>query len=422
LLGISTPAYYLIEILDSTQLRPGGGFIEDYGFATLIGGRLSAAHITDANLLDTHFAATGQTLPLPPAYRWFDSASSSWGLRDSNLDADFPTAAGYAEQNFNREGGRVALQGVMAITPTFIAHALAITGPIAIPELHETVTAHNLLDRIYYYERGPGQQSSSILLSPGGPSEASRYFTELLAQRFLARIHQLRFSDVPELLQLLSSSLRTKDVQIYFNASQAENLLQFYHLDAAIPASAGDNFLVVDANVAADNADQFITSTLDDHITLDSSGNATHHTIIRYAWLKNGDSYGSPLFRDYVRIYVPPGSSLQEQQGWQPRGNSKAFNHEVWAGFFTLSYGQTDTITLNWTEKGIAKKDAAGWHYQYLVQRQAGSNWMLNVQVTLPSCVVKTHTPGGHISQNRQTITFTQALTEDTNLGLDYSC
>src|SRR6266581_3219819 len=87
LLGISTPAYYLIEILDSTQLRPGGGFIEDYGFATLIGGRLSAAHITDANLLDATFTQSGQTLSLPPGYRWFNQVTNSWSLHDSNLDA-----------------------------------------------------------------------------------------------------------------------------------------------------------------------------------------------------------------------------------------------------------------------------------------------------------------------------------------------
>ena len=37
--------------------------------------------------------------------------------------------------------------------------------------------------------------------------------------------------------------------------------------------------------------------------------------------------------------------------------------------------GQTITITLTWTEKGVAKKNAAGWHYQYLVQRQAGVTW-----------------------------------------------
>src|SRR6266852_238958 len=412
LLGISAPAYYLVEILDSTQLRPGGGVIKDYGFATIIGGRLSAAHITDVNLLDTHFIATGQTLPLPSAYRWFDLASSSWTFRDSNLDADFPTAAGYAERNYSSEGGRVALQGVIAITPTLMEHALAITGPIDVPELHETVTAGNLLDRIHYYELGPGSKHGST----------SSTFTELLAQDFLTRVHQLPSSVSLKLLQLVGSSLRTKDLQIYFNASPAENMLQLNHVDAAIQTSLGDNFLVVDANIAADNANQFITSTLDDRVTIDGSGNATHHATIRYAWLKNGDVYGSPLYRDYVRIYVPPGSSLQEQQGWQPLGTNQAFDREVWAGSFTLAYGQTDTITLTWTEKGIAKKDAAGWHYQYLIQRQAGTQWMLNVQVTLPSCVVRTQTSGGLISHNGQITTLTRSLTGDMNLGVDYSC
>ncbi len=421
LLGMSTPAYYLVEILDSTQLRPGGGVIKDYGFATLIGGRLSAAHITDVNLLDTRFTATGQTLSYPPAYRWFNIASSSWNLRDSNLDSDFPTAAGYAEQNYNREGGQAALQGVIAITPTLMKHALAITGPIGVPELHETVTAQNLIDLINYYKLGPGSHGANIL-SPDGHTTVSRYFTELLVQHFIARIHQLPTSILPQLLHLLSSSLRTKDLQIYFNSPPAENLLRFSHVDAAIQAPVGDSLFVVDANIAADNANQFITGALDDRVTIDGSGNATHHTTIGYAWLKNGDVSGSPLYSDYVRVYVPPGSSLQEQQGWQPRGTSAAFGREVWAGSFTLSYGQTRTVTLTWTEKGVAKKDAAGWHYQYLVQRQAGSQWTLNVQVTLPSCVVRTHTSGGLISHNRQTTTLTQFLAEDTNLGIDYSC
>src|SRR5437660_4692871 len=31
ILGIDSPAYYLVEILDSTELRPGGGFIGTYG-------------------------------------------------------------------------------------------------------------------------------------------------------------------------------------------------------------------------------------------------------------------------------------------------------------------------------------------------------------------------------------------------------
>ena len=424
LLGINAPAYYLVEILDSTELRPGGGFIKDYGFATLLGGRMSAAHISDTNLLDNQFSGTGQTIPYPPAYRWFDLTSTShgWNLSDSNLDADFPTAARYAEQNYKLENGKVQIQGVIAITTALMQRALAITGPISVPEFHQTVTAQNLIELIQYYQLGPGSHGASII-SPGSNAHASRYFTELLAQDFLARIHQTRASVVPKLIQMLVSSLRTKDLQIAFDASSpAEKLLHLSRKDAAINAPTGDSFFVVDANTAADTANQYITNTLDDQVTIDDSGNATHHTTIHYAWLKNGKVFGSSVYSDYVRVYVPPGSSLREQEGWQQAASSEAFGREVWAGSFTLSYGQTNTVILTWTEKGVAKKDAAGWHYQYLIQRQAGVSWTLNLQITLPACAVKTRTSGGLVSRTGQITTLTKSLTEDTNLGIDYSC
>jgi hypothetical protein len=91
-------------------------------------------------------------------YSWFDIAPTSWSLGDSNLDADFPTNAKNAQQNYKKEGGTTPVQGVIAITPLLIQHALTITGPIAVPEYHETVTAQNLLDRIQYYQVGPGRQ------------------------------------------------------------------------------------------------------------------------------------------------------------------------------------------------------------------------------------------------------------------------
>jgi hypothetical protein len=421
LLGINAPANYLVELLDSTELRPTGGFIGNYGFATLSEGRLSAANITDVYLLDNPFVAAGHTLSFPAAYSWFDLARRSWSFRDSNLDADFPTTARYAEQNYSREGGTIAVQGVMAITPAFIERALAITGPISVPEYNEVVTAQNLIDRIHYYELGAGRQGGNVP-SPDGRSSIDKRFTALLAERFLARIRQFPSSVLSQLLPMFVSSLRSKDLQIYFNSSPAENLLRLAQVDGTIQTPTGDSFFVVDTNIAVDKANQFITSTLDDRVSIDGDGNATHTTTIRYAWLTNGNVYGSALYRDYVRIYIPPGSTLQKQQGWQSRGTSEAFGREVWAGFYTLSYGQTRTITLSWTERGAAKKDAAGWHYQYLIQRQAGSRWMLNVQVTLPSCVVRTNASGGLRFHSRQIATLTQSLTEDVNLGIDYSC
>jgi hypothetical protein len=424
LLGIGTPANYLIEVVDSTELRPGGGFIGNYGIATLSEGRLSEAHITDVDLLDKPFELAGHVIPYPAAYTWFDLAPGSWSFRDSNLDADFPTAARYGEQTYIQEGGNVPVQGVIAITPALIEHALAITGPIAVPEYKETVTASNLIARIHFHQLGgrAAGAGSELIPSPDGNSSLRKRFTALLAEHFLSRAHQLSSAELSKFLFLMVNEVRSKDIQIYFNSSIAENLLHRFHLDAAIQSPVGDSLFVVDANIAANKANGFIVNTLDDQVTIDSQGNATHHATLRYAWIIAGQNYGNPLYRDFVHVYVPPGSTLLMQDGWQPRGTNNAFNREVWMGFFELSYGQTHTITLEWKVPAAARKDQSGWHYQYVIQRQAGILWKLKLQVSLSPCVAMTNKWRGLVAKEKQEAVLSQTLTQDLNVGVDYTC
>lgn len=425
-LGTGTPTNYLLEILDSTELRPGGGFIGNYGIATLSGGRLTSARITDVDLLDKPFEYAGHVIPYPPAYSWFANylAPASWSLRDSNLDADFPTDARNAEVNFEREGGNVPLQGVIAITPFFIEHVLDITGPIAVPEYNETVTAQNLISLIHFHQLGgrAAGEGSDTIPAPGGHSSQRKRFTELLGEHLLDHVKQFSPGSRTKFVQLAISSLRTKDVQVYFNASGVENALHLLQLDGTIQSPPGDHLFLVDANVAGDKANSFITNTVRDRVTIDKNGDAIHSTSITYAWKLPGKNYGQPLYREYARIYAPPGSSLSQQNGWQPLGTSTAFGSQVWAGFFTLTYGQTRTITLDWTGHGVVKRDARGWHYQYLLQRQAGAQRSLALQVTLPSCASVTSQWGGLGSHGKQEETLTQAFTQDVDTGVDYVC
>ncbi len=276
LLGVGTPTNYLIEVLDSTELRPAGGFIGNYSIATFSGGRLITAHITDVSLLDNPHRFSGHSIPYSSTYAWFNRylADGSWSFRDSNLEADFPTAAYYGELNYMREGGKAPVQGVIAITPALIQQALAITGPINVPEYRETVTAQNLIDRIHYYQLRPGEESD--LITPlDGLSSPRKRFTALLAEHFLAHVRQLPASDFSKLLHLMVNSARSKDLQIYFNSAIAENVLQDLHLNAAIQAPVGDGLFVVDTNVAADKANMLIIDTLYDQVTIDAEGNHT---------------------------------------------------------------------------------------------------------------------------------------------------
>jgi hypothetical protein len=426
MLGISTPANYLIEVLDSTELRPGGGFIGNYGIATFAGGRLTSAHITDVDLLDRPYEMAGHHISYPLPYTWFahDLVPSSWSFRDSNLDADFPTAARYGEETYKEEGGNVPVQGVIAITPALIQQALAITGPIYVPEYKEIVTPQNLISLIHFHQLGGSAagEGSDLIPSPDGHSSLRKRFTELLAEHFFARLQQLSSNAQPKFLQLVASSLRSKDVQVYFNATGAENILQLLDVNATIQSPPGDHLFIVDANISPNKANSFIVTTVNDQVSIDTQGNAHHRTTISYAWILPGQNYGSPTYKDYSRVYAPLGSTLTQQDGWLPQGTSTGFGSEIWAGYFTLVYGHTRTITLQWISHNVAKKEANGWYYQYLLQKQAGTQRTLKVQVQLPACGVITNKSPGLATGISHTVSLVEAWNEDKSISLDYRC
>ena len=426
LLGIGTPAHYLIEVLDSSELRPTGGFIGNYGIATFTGGYLTDTQIRDVVLLDYPFENSGHRIPYPSNYTWFSKylSPNTWRFRDSNLDADFPTAAREGELEYTREGGNVPVQGVIAITPVLIQHMLEMTGPINVPEYNETVTSQNLIALIHYHQLGgeTAGEGSSYIPSPDGLSSMRKHFLALLAEQLQAHVRKFSPTVLPEFFQLLLNSLNTKDIQFYFNASSAENLLQDLHLDGTIQAPPGDSLFIVDTNVSPNKANSFILNTVNDKVTIDAEGNAIHRATITYAWTLPGINYGNALYRDYLRIYVPSGSTLQFQSGWQPLGTSEAFKRSVWTGFFTLTFGQTRTISLQWTVPGAAQKDAQGWHYQDLIQRQAGMQRTLHVETILPPCASVTNKWGGIAIDSKHALLLNQSLAVDMNLGMDYNC
>lgn len=424
LLGMNAPTNYFIEVLDSTELRPGGGFVGNYGIATIERGRLSSANITDVDLLDDPFYWHGGRIPYPSQYQWFSHflAADSWSLRDSNLDADFPMSAHYAEANYRLEGGKGTFQGVIAITPQFIEQALAIIGPISVPEYRQVVTANNLINLIHYYQLGAGTQGTGTVLAADGHSSQRKHFTSLLALHFMERIRQLPSSRWPALARLLLHELQAKDIQLYFNAPAAEQVLHQVQLDSAIQPSPGDGVMLVDANVAGDKANHYIQNVVHDQVTLDAQGNAFHRLTVQYSWTILGNVYGTHLYRDYLRVYVPTGSVLHEQEGWMPLGTSADYGYTVWSGVFVLSFGETHMLNLSWTVPAAAKHTATGWHYRYLVQRQAGivRNWQ--VQFAFPHCARNAHLSSGLQPFAVDMAEWMQPLTQNTLMGVDYSC
>ncbi len=79
-------------------------------------------------------------------------------------------------------------------------------------------------------------------------------------------------------------------------------------------------------------------------------------------------------------------------------------------------------ITADWTDPNVASHDAGGWHDTYLLQKQAGVTYTLDLKVALPSCAHVAAPPSGFKATDAHTLTLAPGpFTSDTNVALDYA-
>jgi hypothetical protein len=125
---------------------------------------------------------------------------------------------------------------------------------------------------------------------------------------------RLRHASTEELLAVareLPHSLRTRDLQVYFTNQQVFDLLIQYGMAGQLDRSGQhDGLYVVQANVSASKASQYVRTSISDMVSLDATGGATHVMHMTLAYTELGPIYGLDTYRDYVRIYVPPSARL----------------------------------------------------------------------------------------------------------------
>ena len=448
LLGVGKPANYLLEVMDSTELRPGGGFIGNFGDVTLSGGRMQGKpQIKDVDLLDQHYKG----ITLPSQFSWFTSGGRVLGFRDSNLDADFPSDAKRAIQIYNYENGSSVLdnnsagpitsfQGVIAVTPQLIEQAMAITGNITLPQYGGlVVTPQNLIDTIHIYQLTPGLGGSDTQIDPSCQSSQRKVFTCYLFKAFLSKLGQASSTNFGKLGKLVENAIHGKDIQIYLANPGAEALLQHHDLASAITApTSGDGLMVVDANVGGIKANNQIQYTWNDRISLDASGDATHHLMLTYDWPNTpyNSYYSFPCmtcslaYQDFLRIYIPKDAThilppdTSELDPFHAPTVTTGFNMTVVEGLLYQPIGTKSTVSLSWTVPHAALRTGGSWLYQYAVEKQAGINTRpVDVSLTLPACARIAGPLQGFTTPTAQSAIYNQsALTSDVTLSLGYTC
>jgi hypothetical protein len=327
LLGVGQTRRFLVQTMDTAELRPGGGFTGDYGVLQISNGRMSPFTLTDVTLLDYAENGTAIGRTAPPGYSWMDFGN--WGVRDSNLSSDFPTTARMTMQLFEQEGGG-PVDGDIALTPAVIAHAMYATGPIKVPGYNVTVTPQNLEYWIHYYQQNPIAISQEKQISGNHSDTGRKAFTGALGQLLLARLRHLSPTKLMGVFKQALKDIQSRDLEIYFTNPTAEGWLAQHDYTGSMSSfSHVDGFDVSQANISISKASQYVHTTIEDDVTLDSSGGATHNLTITLNYQQTGPVYGYDTYADYIRVYAPANATLLYGDGFDtghalctPKGTS----------------------------------------------------------------------------------------------------
>jgi hypothetical protein len=380
-LGLTQQFNILLFNMDTDELRATGGFLGNYAQITLSRGVVtSGIHLHDIYTLDCPNSVC-QKRALPPGYSWFPLAQGEFGLRDSNLNPDFPTAGGLAASLYQQMTGE-RIDVVVAITPAIIEDIMRVTGPLTVPQFHVTVTADTLAATIHYYHQNPSLTTRLGVNYRALGTSAAKAFDVLVSQALMAQVSRLSGSQLGQLGKLLASAFMTKDIQLFVSDTRVEQTLQQAGIAGQVLAPAYDNLMLVDENDGASYANADMRETASDVVALDASGAATHTLTVTYNYVVVKHSYAQQsVYEDFVRVITPGTVGAIKVKGPCALGKTIQSFHAVVGCQLRVNRGQKVTVTFTWTVPNAftAGKPSA---YRLLIQRQAGAQVDTSVKLT----------------------------------------
>lgn len=296
LLGFQRLQTYLVLFQNNFELRPSGGFIGSYGIAKVQNGRLLSFTIHDVYDADGKLATHVEP---PFALRRYMGASH-WFMRDSNYAVDFPTAAAEVAGFLQKETGE-KVDGVITVDMSFLTSLLSATGPLPLPDYHETLTPENA----YLVTENHVEKN----FFPG--STQKKDFLHAVQKAIDQKIasHHVSYAKLPA---LLTQAIAQKHLLVAFADPSLQQLFTVNGLSSALwdnrtadPTIVRDFFAVNEANIGQNKDNYYLKRSIDQSVTIDGEGKVTDTISLTYTNMSTKTSPFGGDYKAYTRVLVP---------------------------------------------------------------------------------------------------------------------
>jgi hypothetical protein len=393
MLGEPNEIRYLILFQNDKELRPTGGFITAYAQFRLVRGKAILEKSDDIYALD---AAKSRNFPAPPEILKFHKNVYSFYIRDSNLSPDFPTSMKTFEEMYATIPGHENFDGIWAVDTHVLVEALRILGPMTVygrefsadidPRCDCPKAVYELEDystRPVNYVRTERKDVIGVLLQG-------------ILQKALGVSPSQYWGS---LFQMFISEINQKHVLAYFHNSDFERAAENFNMAGRIMTASesaailsyregeGWDYLHINnSNMAGAKANMFVSEKVTKDVSVGSEGSVTTKLTIEYknpypgsdCGLESGGLCLNAPLRNWLRIYVPLGSTLTDSQGTQspkdgkpvPMDTYDSLGKTVFEGFLIVNPLGSARVDVTYTTPSLVKDN----QYRILIQKQPGTD------------------------------------------------
>lgn len=373
LLGEPTTKRYLVLFQNDKELRPTGGFITAYAIFRLEHGVIKVDTSNDIYNLD----ATISNKPAAPRpIALYLPKVNEWNLRDTNLSPDFVVSMEDFNKLYKRAGGYEQVDGIITVDTHTLVAAMNILGDIQADGTTFTTKQNAICkcpDVIYQLEVYADQPVNYVKTNRKG-----------IVGDLMYAIMQKAFSSSPKqywgpLFQTMITEVSQKHMLFDIYNTDAQSGLEALNAAGRIQNFEGDYLHVNDTNFGGAKSNLFLTEAVTSSYQTQSDGSIVKTVTISYknpfapsdCSLLSGGLCLNAIQRDWLRVYVPKGSTLMDSKGSEVKVTSyDELGKTVFEGFLTIRPLGSATYTLKYK----LPFKVAGSDLPLLIQKQPGTN------------------------------------------------
>ncbi|MEK9146822.1 MAG: DUF4012 domain-containing protein [Patescibacteria group bacterium] len=361
---------YLILFQNDKELRPTGGFITAYAVFRVEKGLIASEGSSDIYNLDNTLL---KRVPAPdPIIKYLPNVPSL-NLRDSNLSPDYLSSMKTFEDLYSATSDPKDIDGIITLDTQFVLSMMEVLGPIdayGTSFTTEKVEACDCPQIIYELERFADQ--------PVAYEKGSRKdIIGVLMQQLMDKAFNAPKSQWPNLLGKVIDSLRQKHLLLYFHNPESQQAVERINFAGRLYEYEGDFLHINETNFAGAKSNLYIQEKVKQQAKIGKDGNLEKKITIEYKYPRRMDNCSlertgglclAGIYRDWIRVYVPKGSTLTKSSGTDiAMTATEDLGKIVFEGFFELRPEGATKIEIEYTVPIKVDKQ-----YKLLIQKQPG--------------------------------------------------